>query len=739
MTQLSPPDELIVFEDDHHSEDEGSSLKPWKMLVVDDEQQMHKATTFALQGFMFDGAPLEILSAHSAEEARAILTSEPDIACILLDVVMETENAGLDLIGFIRDEIKNTAVRIILRTGQPGYAPELEVISKYDINDYKAKSELTRTKLITALTSALRSYEQITAMEAGQQGLEYIIDSSRALFQERSISALAKDIIKPFSKIADVAAEEVAVFGLMKNSNKEPRVLASGESLQLPPGAALSTAPEPISIAVQQALESKTSNYDTETPCLFAETPSGHRVVIAASTEIAIPEVNKKLLDVFVIQTATSFENTYLFEHIKDIAYRDELTELRNRNGFLSTIQEEMDENPSDHILLLIDIDNFQAVNDGLGHDTGNEVLKVVASRLEATYPTALLARVSGDTFGVYCELNNDEDEVINSLYAALENTITIGNSELPISVSAGGAKTVDCEPSAAELFKNAGIALKYAKSNTKGKLQLFDPGMDEQLKRRLSVIKELKGALQNNEMVLFYQPQYCLKSKEYIGVEALIRWFKPDGTVISPMDFIPAAEDSGQIVHIGEWVLKTACEQQVAWVKQGLPPMRMAVNISMRQFKDPNFIDFVERTISETGIDPQYLELEITESMMSEDALVFIDQLAMLRMDGITVAIDDFGTGYSSLSYLQRLPVDRVKIDRSFIRRLESNKGDKTIVSLIVKMGHELDLQVIAEGVEEEAQTDILVELGCDQVQGFYYAKPMHADEVSQLIAKSE
>lgn len=738
--QLSPQDELIVFEDDHHEVPMETSSVPWKMLVVDDEQQMHKATTFALQGFVFEGKPLEILSAFSGQEAREILEQEDDIACILLDVVMETENAGLELVGYIRDDIKNNSVRIILRTGQPGYAPELEVISKYDINDYKAKSELTRTKLITALTSALRSYEQIKAMETGQAGLEYIVKTSRELFQERSISGLSRDVMEPFGHLAKCSPKKVLVCGSHNMSpSEEALVLSSGSEINIEANTPVAELSSELNTAITNSLSSETSLLDDQIICLFAKSPSGHKIVIAGQPDNELEYVNKKLLAVFGVQIATSLENTYLFEHINEIAFQDSLTRLKNRNGFLNKVQKLLDSNNQTHLLVLIDIDNFQAVNDGLGHDTGNSVIKMVAERLTTTYPNALIGRVSGDTFGVYVALASGEDrELIPlQLYKALETTLQIGDNELPISVSAGVAASDSCERDANELFKNAGIALKYAKSNTKGKHQFFDPTMDELLKRRLNVIKELKGALENDEMVLFYQPQYCLKTNQYIGVEALVRWFKPDGTIISPMDFIPAAEDSGQIVHIGEWVLKTACEQQVKWIKEGLPPLRVAVNISMRQFKDPNFIDYVHETIQQTGIDPKFLELEITESMLTEDAMVFIDQLSMLRLDGITVAIDDFGTGYSSLSYLQRLPVDRVKIDRSFIRRVESNQGDKTIVSLIIKMGHELNLQVIAEGVEDQEQTDVLVELGCDEVQGFFYAKPMHANDLKELLLK--
>ena len=739
--QLSPQDELIVFEDDHHDSVAEPSATPWKMLVVDDEQQMHKATTFALQGFLFEGKPLEILSAYSGAEAREILAKENDIACILLDVVMETENAGLDLVGHIRDVIKNNSVRIILRTGQPGYAPELEVISKYDINDYKAKSELTRTKLITALTSALRSYEQIKAMETGQAGLEFIVQASRELFQERTIHRLARDIIQPFAHLAKCSENEVIVCGRHQAASGSAGsiIIASGSGCDLAPNSPVQELDEATRDLIEKTLSEEQSHLDGEAITLFAKSPSGHQIAIYSKSNQRLDNVNKKLLDVFGVQIATSLENTYLFEHINEIAFQDNLTGLKNRNGFLDTIQNSLDVEHQEHLILLIDIDNFQAVNDGLGHDTGNEVIKKVAEKLSSTFPSATLGRVSGDTFGVYlpAQTTEEHENLATQLYDAFAASVSIGDNELPVSVSAGLASTENCDNSANELFKNAGIALKYAKSNTKGKHQFFDPAMDEQLKRRLNVIKELKGALLNDEMVLFYQPQYCLKTKEYIGVEALVRWFKPDGTIISPMDFIPAAEDSGQIVHIGEWVLKTACEQQVQWVKDGLPPLRVAVNISMRQFKDPGFIDYVYETIKNTGIDPKYLELEITESMVSEDAMLFIDQLSMLRMDGMTVAIDDFGTGYSSLSYLQRLPVDRVKIDRSFIRRVESNQGDKTIVSLIIKMGHELNLQVIAEGVEEEEQTDVLVELGCDEVQGFFYAKPMHANDVKELLLK--
>jgi diguanylate cyclase (GGDEF)-like protein len=739
--QLSPQDELIVFEDDLQETSVDANALPWKMLVVDDEQQMHKATTFALQGFMFEERPLEIISAYSGAEAQEILNQDEDIACILLDVVMETESAGLDLVSYIRDDLKNNSVRIILRTGQPGYAPELEVISRYDINDYKAKSELTRTKLITALTSALRSYEQIRAMETGQAGLEYIVQATRNLFRERSVDKLAQDIIEPFCHLSGCQPTEVVVCGSHRNDSPEQSIiLAKGSNVTADINSTVQTLDESYAEIINQAIVEQKSILTGNILCLLAHSPSNHKMIICGSSVSPIDTAHQKLLEVFGVQVATSLENTYLFERIQEIAFQDNLTTLRNRNGFLETIQNSLDTSRDQHTLLLIDIDNFQAVNDGLGHDIGNEVIKKMAERLKQTFPNAIIGRVSGDTFGVYLKVDNNEAIHIaaDKLYKAFQSTISIGDNEFPVSVSTGISSTLDCDNNSGELFKDAGIALKYAKSNTKGKHQLFDPAMDQQLKRRLNVIKELKGALENEEMVLFYQPQYCLKTKQYIGVEALVRWFKPDGSIISPMDFIPAAEDSGQIVHIGEWVLKTACEQQVQWIKDGLPPMRVAVNISMRQFKDPNFIDFVYETIKSTGIDPNYLELEITESMVSEDAMVFIDQLSMLRLDGIKVAIDDFGTGYSSLSYLQRLPVDRVKIDRSFIRRVESNSGDKTIVSLIIKMGHELNLSVIAEGVEEEEQTDVLVELGCDEVQGFFYAKPMHATDVTKLIQES-
>jgi len=282
---------------------------------------------------------------------------------------------------------------------------------------------------------------------------------------------------------------------------------------------------------------------------------------------------------------------------------------------------------------------------------------------------------------------------------------------------------------SASSLFRNAGIALKQGKRLNRSSHQFFDDRFERELQARLDTARELRSAIEQSALKLLYQPQMDMVSGALLGVEALVRWRRRTGWVL-PDQFIAAAEESGQILAIGEWVLAEACRQQVRW-QQGGDSLVMAVNVSPRQLKDPGFPLMVERVIGETGIQPGHLELEVTESLLLAEDERALETLATLRRAGIGIAIDDFGTGHSSLSRLQRLPIDRLKIDRSFVTGLVERREDRVIAAMIVNMGHLLGLKVIAEGVETQAQADVLREMDCDQAQGYLFGRPMAADEI--------
>lgn len=389
--------------------------------------------------------------------------------------------------------------------------------------------------------------------------------------------------------------------------------------------------------------------------------------------------------------------------------------------------------------VLHIDLDGFKAFNDAQGRLLGDEMLRIVAERLQnCTRLMDTVARLASDEFVMVCtELTSDDDARIIA-----ERVLEVISK--PMHIIAGHASFVTCSigissyPRDAtdpeELIRDAGLAMYRAKDQGRNGYALFTAELNESVSRQLILRNELRQALENDQFHLVYQPQFSVINKQIIGLEALLRWEHPELGSVSPAEFIPVAEDSGLIVSIGEWVLLTACMQQRKWVEQGLPAYRIAVNISARQFARNSLLDMVRSVLQQTGLPPEMLELELTESLLMENAETFIETLRCLRRSGVTLAIDDFGTGYSSLSYLKRFPIDRIKIDRSFVSDVTRDSDDAAIVRAMVVMAESLRLDVVAEGVETKEQFDFLRALGCDVYQGFLFSRPVSVGQVRTL-----
>lgn len=561
----------------HFLEDEAVSGNPkepvWRLLVVDDEPDVHRATTFALAGVRILGRALQFLHAYSASEASKILSTERDVAVVLLDVVMEREDAGLALVKTIRQDLRLSELRIILRTGQPGYAPEIETIHDFDINDYKTKSELTRTKLYATVTAALRAYEQIRKLD--------------------------------------------------------------------------------------------------------------------------------------------------------ELAFYDRLSCLPNRNKFIDLSEERLKtELALDDVIAILDIDDFSEINDALGHQQGDRLLQSVADRLKAELGTeVILARIGSDTFGLM-----GAESVVNPLrvLAMFREPFLVQDDSMVVTATMGLTKLLSDGVSGRDALKDANIALKRAKKSRRGSFVMFSSEMGSDIRERVRLLQSLRSAVESERLFIVYQPQINLNSGKVVGMEALIRWRNEDGTFVPPDRFIPLAEASGMIVAIGDWVLRMACHELVRLQALGLSSLRMSVNVSQIQFRHPEFLDKLNAALLDTGISPNCLELEITESVAMEDADFMLETLNLVRELGISIAIDDFGTGYSSLSQLRQLPIDRLKIDRAFVSELQKDMCGGHIASMVIELGRNLNLTVIAEGIEEEAQAEALRALGCHEGQGYLYAKPM-------------
>lgn len=435
-------------------------------------------------------------------------------------------------------------------------------------------------------------------------------------------------------------------------------------------------------------------------------------------------------------------DQRYASERISYLAYYDDLTGLPNRMLFkesLSQIFIKVNRKEHQVGIMFLNIDQFKDVNDTLGHDAGNLLLQATAKRLQDCFLSSdTVARFGGDEFAVILAEVGEIDNVAKIAQEVIErfNTpINILGHELFVTFSMGiSLYTVD-DGDVETLLRNVNSAMYSAKAAGRNNYQFYSPAMTERASQNFALQTGLRRALDKGEFLLHYQPQLECESGRIIGVEALVRWKNPDKGMISPAQFIPVAEETGLIVPIGEWVLRTACLQAKAWQQQGLPDIRMAVNLSARQFRDPQFPQRVLEILNETGLAAHYLELEITESILVDGLSSVNSVLQDFKRIGIMISLDDFGTGYSSLSYLKRFPIDKLKIDQSFVRDVLTDADDTSIVRAVIAMARALRLTVIAEGVETQGQLDFLRTDGCDEIQGYHIARPMPAAQVLDFV----
>jgi len=444
-------------------------------------------------------------------------------------------------------------------------------------------------------------------------------------------------------------------------------------------------------------------------------------------------------------------------EQISFMAYHDPLTNLPNRHLLKDRLQQTLAS--AKHYnrivaILFLDLDNFKRINDTLGHDHGDKFLQNVAdrlqgyirnsdsiARLEVEQGDTTIARLGGDEFTILLtEIKHIKDaaKVAQRILDLFNEPFTIESHELFITTSIGISVYPDDGETVDTLLKHADTAMYHAKDQGRNNYQFYKESMNIMTIERLDLENKLRKALDRKEFILHYQPQLDTKTKKIIAVEALVRWMHPDKGMMAPMTFIPLAEETGLIIPIGEWILRTACNQNKAWQQAGLPSIRITINISSVQFSQKNFVKIVDKVLKESGLDPQYLELELTESILMQTTDTAVTTLKELKSLGIRLSIDDFGTGYCSLNYLKSFPIDTLKIDQSFVRDLSSSQEDKAIIHAMIALGHTLNLHVIAEGVETMQQLEYLSEKGSDAVQGFLFSKPLPNDLFKAFFNKN-
>ncbi len=439
-------------------------------------------------------------------------------------------------------------------------------------------------------------------------------------------------------------------------------------------------------------------------------------------------------------------------QQIQHIAHHDVLTGLPNRGLLRDRLAQAMAQARRKHRalwVLLIDLDRFKFVNDSLGHKAGDLLLKTIAARLQASLRDSdTVARLSGDEFvAILCEQPGEvlSQAVVQRIMDAVAQPVLLGSKEFFVTCSIGvavydttqfdapGDMTLNGETQ--NLIEQADIAMYSAKKQGRNNIKFYTKAMNQATLERLRIETALRNALERNQFVLYYQPQLDLESGCIVGVEALLRWRHPELGMVAPHRFIALAEDTGLIVPIGAWVLRQACAQMQAWHAAGLGTLRLAVNLSARQFNEPNLVALIAGVLAETGLAPACLELELTESLFMHDVALAVGQLHDMKALGVQLSIDDFGTGYSSFAYLRTFPINVLKIDRSFVGDVASDLDDAAIVVSIIALAHNLKLRVVAEGVETAEQLDYLRRHGCDEAQGFYFSHPLPAQEVELLL----
>ncbi|MBP1202049.1 diguanylate cyclase (GGDEF)-like protein [Duganella sp. 1411] len=730
-------DDLVFLEEHPATPETPGARNVWRVMIVDDDEDVHSTTTFALGNLDMQQRPLEFVHAYSASQARELLASEPEIAVILLDVVMEQDDAGLHLVRYIRETLKLTDVRIILRTGQPGYAPEIDAIRDFDINDYKTKSELTRIKLFTTVTSAVRSYDQIRKINDSRRGLNQIVQASTELMTLHGVKNFADGVL---AQIGALLCQETSGVLCVQECRDESVhelvvVATSGRYADLE-HTVLTAAREPrVHEAMELALRERRNIYRPDSLTLYFAGKASRDSVAFIEVCREPTEINERLLDVFCGNVAVGLDNVELVSHLHNAAFYDQLSKLPNRTRLVEILDATIAGPAREQSTLsLVDLDHFAETNDALGHQFGDMLLIAVAGRLQSELGGQLtVARIGGD---IFCLVGDSSQVNPGKILALFQRAFSIDGQDVQLSATLGLVRLAEHEGSGADALKDADIALKRAKSQQRAGHFYFSRSMGVEIRERVRMMHALRTAFGQNQLFVVYQPQIDLATRRPVGAEALLRWQTPDGKFISPDRFIPIAEYSGLIIDLGEWVMRTACRELVDLRKAGHHDFMMSINVSQVQFRHPHFLDMLRRALEDTQAPPQYIELEITESMAMEEPDMLIKMLGQIKQTGVSIAIDDFGTGFSSLSYLQRLQIDRLKIDRAFVTEITGSARGSSIAEMVIQLGRNLGLSVIAEGVEDERQAQILQALGCPLAQGFLFARPMTAAALDDWLS---
>ncbi|HAT31531.1 MAG TPA: hypothetical protein DCW29_11955, partial [Janthinobacterium sp.] len=520
----------LVFLEEHPAPSIGPTTRSvWRVMIIDDDEDVHSTTTFALGNLDMQHRPLEFVHAYSAGQARDMLKHEQEIAVILLDVVMEQDDAGLHLVRYIRETLKLADVRIILRTGQPGYAPEIDAIRDFDINDYKTKSELTRIKLFTTVTAAIRSYEQIRSINASRRGLAQIVRASTELMALHGVQNFAAGVLAQIADLLGVKADGVLCVQECPDGNCHELMISAtaGNFSRLTPGQLSAADEEPLVTAMERSLAQRRNIYGPDFATLYFAGKASRDFVAYLALPRALTDIDERLLEVFCGNVAVGLDNVELVSHLHNAAFYDQLSKLPNRTRLVEILDATLAGPAKDDATLsLVDLDHFAETNDALGHQFGDLLLIEVAGRLQSRLGQQLtVARMGGDIFGVLGDAAQVNPAKILALF---QEPFCIDGQDVRLSATLGLVRLGEHDGSGADALKDADIALKRAKSQQRAGHFYFSRSMGIEIRERVRMMHALRTAFGQDQLFVVYQPQIDLVTRRPVGAEALLRWQTP-------------------------------------------------------------------------------------------------------------------------------------------------------------------------------------------------------------------
>lgn len=710
------------------SEFYGVPSAAWRILVVDDDQDVHETTQFALRNTRILGRPVQLLHAYSATEAEKIVDEDDSIAVILLDVVMEHEDAGLKLVETLRDK-GHRDVRIVLRTGFPGYAPESRIIDEHEINDYYTKDELTRSRLVTALTTAVRSYDQIRTMSIIRSGLEMIVEGTRELYGRRNLERFGKGVLTQIAALLHLEPQGAISAAFVGDDGQ-----CYPDDLQVISG--LGRFAEHVGKTFS-SIDGIDFDYVRDLPENINE-PVTHDLVIAMRFSAdekrellvyfehqgGVAPGRMALLRLFAHNLAICFENLALIGRLDELAFIDQRLKIANQNAYFSRLTELVSRGEKDAARIgLISIDEAAQLVVAFGMSFLDHMLVAVHHRIiEIFGEDVFCARLGEHRLAVIDMTGTLSEQAIENLF---DKPFVVDGTDL--SLSATSALVMDTsELDDAESLDRAGrTTLLKAMQTAPGATMLYSPQLRENIRQGVHLRSALRADLKRNALDFHFQPKLRLADASIVGAEILARWTL-DGKSISPFVFVPLAEHAG----LSSDLTFRAVEQLGAFAgarkNQGLPPLPVSLNLSLPDLGHEYFIERLLTAIHEAGLGPDTVQFEITETSAMKSADRTLEWMRALKQAGYRLSLDDFGTGFSSLGYLDQMPIDEVKIDKSFIQALTIDNARRSITASANAIAENLGLDVVAEGVETREQQEILRFFTIPFVQGFLYAKPM-------------